>query len=427
MKIAEGKATGVWLAGGLALIGYGALAARAEDPDALRWLALAQVLGWLALGGTAWRGRESRAARRAVIVCAAAFRLTGLGVSPAWEDDYHRYLWDGYVTITNGDPYASAPVEAFGREDALPVAVATALDGINHPDLPTIYGPVPQVAFALAAWVQAGSFGWLKLLLVAVELAGWWMLRRQLAWRGWVLVCWCPLGVTEIAFTGHPEALGVAATAAAIAAWQRARGKAAGIWVALATAVKPFGAALAPWVGWRFGWRAAMAGGAVWVACYLPFWLQGSVGEWPALRIMSQSFEYNSTGFAVLGWLLPQPAARVVALLILIGVAGWLGRRWLRGPVDVLPPVAPLLGVALLMSPVVNPWYALWLLPWLGVRPSGWGIGVLLAVPLAYTHGWGEAMGAGVDYTHPWWTRPLELVVVGTAAAVAVVGKKLKR
>ncbi len=412
----------VGLAGGLAALAYAWLAWWAEATDARVWLGTAHLIGWLAMAAVLWRGRDSRRTWWLIAGFGLGFRLLGLGAAPSWEDDYHRYLWDGYVTTTTGNPYAFPPLAGFQTEGEVPAGVADALDGINNPDLTTIYGPVSQGVFALAASMAPGSLVALKLWLLLAECVGWWVLRPHLGWRGWLLVWWCPLAVTEFAFAGHPEAVGVALGAVALAAWQRARGGGSALAVALATAVKPFGAVLAPFVVWRFGWRAVAVGLLGWVACYLPFWLQGSMGEWPAVRAMSQSFEYNSTGFAVLVAVLPGSWARGVAGGLTVGIAAWLGWRWSRGPRAALPPVAPILGVALLLSPVVNPWYALWLLPWLGVQPRAWGIGVLLAVPLAYTHGWGGTMGAGVDYTHPWWTRPLEVAVV---VAAVVVGHSL--
>ncbi|WP_221030767.1 glycosyltransferase 87 family protein [Actomonas aquatica] len=418
-----GRDAVLWAAGGLVAGAVAWLAWRAEAPDARSWLAVVHAVGWLAIGAVVWRGRESRRAWWIVAGLGLLFRLLGVGTAPSWEDDYHRYLWDGYVTVTKGDPYAEPPLAGFQAEREVPEAVAEALDGINNPDIPTIYGPVSQGLFAGAAWLVPGSFLTLKLGLILVEMLGWIVLRRHLRWSAWVLVWWCPLAVTEIGFAGHPEALGVGLTAIALAAWGEGRGGRSALAMAAATAVKPFGAVLAPFLAWRFGWRAVVVGLGGWMLCYLPFWLQGSVGEWPAVRAMSQTFEYNSTGFAVLAGVMPDAVARRVAGLLAVVAAMLFFWRWSRGDRAALPPGAAILGVALLLSPVVNPWYALWLLPWLALRPTGWGVGVLIAVPLAYTHGWGGTMGAGVDYTHPWWTRPLEVVVV---IGGAVAFKKLK-
>ncbi|WED65530.1 hypothetical protein PXH66_01535 [Synoicihabitans lomoniglobus] len=402
----------VHVGGAVACAFYVWLATQADVGEARGGLALALVVGWLMTGWAAAATSESRSLRQAVVVWALAFRLAGVGTEPTWEDDYHRYLWDGYQTLTTGNPYAEAPAHFFGRDDGMPVAVARQLDGINHPHLTTVYSPVPQAVFAAAAALAPGSFLVLKLLLLLIEAVGWWSLRRVLGWRGWVLAWWCPLAVTEFAFAGHPEAIGVATMAMALAMWQRGRAGRCGAWVALATATKPLGAVMAPFAVGRFGWAAIVGGVTVWAACYVPWWAQGTTAEWPALRFMAGYFEYNSTGYALLALVLPTKAAHMTAAALVVGFGGWTWVNWMRGDRGGWPPYASILGVAFLCAPVMNPWYALWLLPIMTVRPTGWGIGVLLAVPLAYTHGWGDPGGAGTNYTHPAWTRPLEIVVV---------------
>lgn len=406
----------IHLAGVVALAGYGWLASQAGEPEARPALAWATVVGWVAVAVVVvvvGRKSESRLARWSVVAWAIGFRLVGVGTTPTWEDDYYRYLWDGYQLIETGNPYAMAPMDSFGREENLPEEIAGALDLINHPERRTVYGPVAQVVFGIAAWLSPGNLWVLKLIFVGLECLGWWGLRRRLDWGGWVLVWWCPLAITEVAFAGHAEAIGVALLAGGLAGWIAKTGYVrVGGGVALAGATKPFGWVLAPFVFDRYGWRAGGMMLLVGAGCYAVFWRQGSTADWGTALAMGQSFEYNSTGFALLALMFPPADARWLSLVLTLAFATGAWRRWRAGDRDALPPVGAILAVAFWWSPVFNPWYALWLLPSIALKPSGWGIGVLLAVPLAYTHGWGLAGGAVVNYVHPWWTRPLEVLVV---------------
>lgn len=127
--------------------------------------------------------------------------------------------------VETGNPYAAAAMDYFGREDELRGEIEGALDLINNPERWTAYGPVAQIVFGLGAWLRLGDFLVFKMLLVGLEILGWWWLRRMLGWRGWVLGWWCPLAITEVAFTGHPEAIGVALLAGVLAGWKtRANG-----------------------------------------------------------------------------------------------------------------------------------------------------------------------------------------------------------
>lgn len=412
----SGQTKWVLLAGMIAAAGYGGLAVGGLfGASTGARLVGAVVLGWAAVA-LAWRVGGGSA--RVVWLGAIVFRLIGLGVTPDWEDDYFRYLWDGYQLVTTGDPYAEAPLAAFGRA-GIPEKMEAVLDGINHPEYPTVYGPAAQAVFGATAAVSPGSFWLLKLGLVMIELVGWVALGRQWSARGRLLALWCPLGVMELAFAGHPEALGVAAVAVAIGWKHRGwTGRAAGA-MAVAVATKAWALLLVPFVLGRAGWRGVAGFGGVLLVCYLPFVAQGSAAEWPAVLAMGRWFEYNSFGFAALQVGLGADLARRVAPLLVLAGAGLLGWRWWRCGPGAPWPGAEVMGVALFFSPVVNPWYGLWLLPFLALRPTAWGIGVLVALPLAYAHGFNLPGGAELGYRHPAWVRPTELAVVVAAVAFA--------
>ena len=82
-----------------------------------------------------------------------------------------------------------------------------------------------------------------------------------------------------------------------------------------------------------------------------------------------------------------------------------------------LPPGEILFGVFLLLSPVTNPWYLLWMLPFVAIRPSVWGYAALAAVSLSYCHGLYLPGSELPAYHHPIWIRPLELAIIGVAIA----------
>ncbi len=87
---------------------------------------------------------------------AVAFRICGLVGGPLFEDDFYRYLWDGYRFATTGTPYAAVP-EAFFTDPTVPAAFHTVLDGINHPELPTIYGSDDTVRLPAQLLAMAGQ------------------------------------------------------------------------------------------------------------------------------------------------------------------------------------------------------------------------------------------------------------------------------
>ena len=146
---------------------------------------------------------------------AVGFRLCGLIGGPFYEDDFYRYLWDGYRFATAGTPYGAAPEEFF-IDPAVPAVFQGVLDGVNYPELPTIYAPVTQLLFLVAYWIKPASVAVLQAILITVDLIVVALLLRLAPARNVLLYAWCPLVVKEIAFTAHPDGVGVCLLLAAV-------------------------------------------------------------------------------------------------------------------------------------------------------------------------------------------------------------------
>ena len=377
----------------------------------LGWMLAAMAASWATL---AWASRGARSKdARAVIFWALVFRLVALFAAPVLEDDHHRFLWDGYRFAVTGNPYAAAPQASFG-DAAVPPAFREILDRINHPDVPTIYGPACEWAFRLGHAIAPGKLWPWKLLLLAVELALIALLWRELSARGRLLLAWCPLAVFETGFNAHPDVLAIAPLVAAW--WLGRRGwiVAAGAAVGVAVAAKIFALLLAPFVLWRLGWRAWLAAAAAVIFFYAPFWLRGSAADLAGLRAMAAEWEFNSSVYAVVAALSSPAAARVLCGLAFaaIGIAfflRWVGAAKSRPSAspDPLPPGEWVYGAFLLLSAVANPWYALWLWPFVAMRPTALGVAALAAVSIAYVTGLNLGDVTLGNFGHPWWLRPV--------------------
>lgn len=435
------------LAGACALgfVAYGALAWSTRGSGvSVAWLLGAQAAAWASLWLALRSLDDARIDARAalwIVAGAAGFRLCGLWTAPAWEDDYFRYLWDGWMTWHAGSPYGTPPLDWFAQA-AVPDAMQAVLDGVNNPERATIYGPVAQAWFAAAALAGAGKLWILKAALLAAEAAGLWALKRWAGWRAFLIAAWCPLAVTETAFAGHVDALCAAGLAGALLARSRGRAGWAAALLAAACATKAYALLLAPFFLWRGNWRDSVRAAAVWLgalaAMYAPWlWATDASGGrggavaavlgLDAAGAMAGGFEFNSTGFALLGGWLGDEAGRQAATAALAVCAGFVVMKWIRAEAATaaseagaddgrtLAAAAPLVVAAWAWwSPVFHPWYALLALPFWARRPTGWGLALLAALPLSYVHGLtlGAAAADGGDYRHPWWVRPAEVALV---------------
>ena len=360
----------------------------------------------------------------AVLLWAVVFRAIGVYGSPILEDDYFRYLLDGCVFASTGMPYGIAPASLFA-ENQLPDACQILLSRVNNPHLPTIYGPVLQYLFVALHLVAPVSVKALQLTLSVVDLGLILLLCRYAPARYVMLYAWCPLVVKEISFTAHPDIIGIALLMTAFHLRKLDRPAAAVVVAALACATKVFALLLLPFLLLQLARRYWLLWAATAALLYLPFVLQGA-SDLAVLGVFLRQWEFNSTLFALAGAYFSEPAARVICLIL-------FGLWWLfyfasraRAPSPgVFPRGEWVFGMCLLLSPVLNPWYLIWLLPFAVLRPQAWAWTLALAVPLSYVVGL-HYLESGLDaYQIVPWAYYGQLLAV--AAALAVDGWRYRR
>lgn len=404
----------------------------------MAWLGLAwwsrqpgEVTPWLLLAvlGAAWastlaafwlvRKRPARAWRH-VLLWAVIFRVIGLCGEPVLEDDQYRYLWDAWVFAQQGTPYGQPPERFFG-DPGIPEPFQEILGEINHPDVPTIYGPVSELLFLAGYFIQPGETLPIRMLLTAAELGGILVLANLVPPSGGLLYAWCPLLIQETAFTGHPDALGVLFLLIAIRLGQPgrvAKHASAAVAAAFAAGSRLLAFPLVPFL--LGGSRSLLTSAAIFSGTlgllYLPFWLQGH-GE-SGLFAFAAGWEFNSFGYALIAALFPDSLARTVSTISASVLVLVLFLDWRR---DTARPIPGDLAVAgfLFFSPVINPWYLLWLAPFVAMRPSIWGVTVLAAVPLSYLHGLHVPEWNLPPYEHPAAVRMFEWGLVTCAVLLS--------
>lgn len=263
---------------------------------------------YLAAIRVARRAPRDRRLLATIIVFGVAFRGALLLSDPIEEIDLYRYLWDGAVTRQGVSPFRHSPqqVLASSSADDLPDDLArlvalrdsspelmAILQRVHFGELPTIYPPVSQAVFALAASITpANSSLWTRMTVMKAWFVGFDLATLLLVVRllrltdrpvGWaVAYAWCPLLIKEIANSGHLDSLAVFLTTLSLwlavrvlfqpgtAASNRWAATASSLVLALAVGAKLYPLILAPLVFWsfirRFGGRAMIGPTVVFVA-----------------------------------------------------------------------------------------------------------------------------------------------------------------
>jgi alpha-1,6-mannosyltransferase len=320
-----------------------------------------------------------------ILLLALALRALSLLALPILEDDYFRYLWDGYRFATTGSPYGAAPA-AFFDDASVPAAFQSILNFINYPEVPTIYGPVMQALFLSGYVIAPAQVLALQVQNAVLDL----LLLGLLAYAGarprWLLLyAVCPLVLKESIMTVHPDGMVGILTLAGFVAMKSRRPWLAGSMLGLAVATKISALILLPFLIWRGGWRALLAVVVVLLACYLPFILMPG-SELTALNNFAHNWRFNPLLFAGieaafgLHWARPLAALALGTTLLVIY---WFDFKQ-KPPRSTWPAADQAFGALLVLAPVFNPWYLLWFLPFAVLRPSRSAWAATLVLPLSY-------------------------------------------
>lgn len=334
---------------------------------------------------------------------AAAYRAVLFVEEPFLSDDYFRYLWDGLVQTHGINPYAFAPADPAlaGLDDALRARV-------NHPAVPTIYPPLAQLVFWIIASTRSGLFG-LKAVWLACDAALVFLVHRlassERRFQSVVLYAWSPLLIVEVAWNAHLDPLGALPLMGAVglASLGATRGLARGIALGLSASVKYFTAAIVPAAAraGREAWIPVLAFIAITLLLYLPY-ADAGARLFSGLSIFVESWSFNAGPYRMLLWILRWPwLAKAAYGAIVVGVAFQSARnRW-----SLERAAFWITGSILMFAPTVHPWYLIWIVPLLALRPSRAWIYLSCSVSLSY-YGLGTYRSVGL------WPQPVWLALI---------------
>lgn len=363
--------------------------------------------------------RESTIPLLDILGFALLFRLVGLFTFPVLEDDFYRYLWDGFVAFEYGNPYLASPSEWFDRD--VPPAMANLLDSINYPEIGTVYGPTLQWLFAFCYWLAPGELWPLKVLLLLADVALVWALLKLAPSKHLVLYVWSPLIIKEFVISVHPDLFGATLMLLAILAYQRQHDGLLGLLMALALGVKVFAIIVLPFL-FLLRWKAWASFLLTAIVIAIPFGLkQAWLPE--GLSVMGQLWLFNAGLYELFSAVINLETLRLILLggfFVLAAFYGlhWLLRHWQADAPRTIMRADWLFGGLLIVLPALNPWYLIWLLPFAAIWPSTWAWTASFAVLISYACGinLSAPLGAGLqDYQHPGWVLLIEFGLIALA------------
>lgn len=331
-----------------------------------------------------------------IVLCfAVLYRLTMLGVIPTLSDDIYRYVWDGKAILNGMNPYhypPSAEPMAFLRDELYPL--------INHKDIGTPYTPLTLLAFTPVAnqvppiWIMKLPFVLFDLMTILVLLR---LVKEvNLSALAVVAYAWNPLVIFEIAGNGHADSLAVFFMTLALTSLVIKKKKLAAAATAFALLSKYFSVILLPILIRRLGVKEWTLVGILLAIFYAPF-LPYLDNHFLALHAVASTWRFNDSLFSLFYWTTGSlSAAKALAGSIFLVVC-LVVTRWKK---DDLYSAFFLVGAMVLLSPSVQLWYLVWIVPFLCVYPHpAWlyltASGALSYLLLAESDGTG-GFGSGV-------------------------------
>jgi len=371
------------------------------------------VLCGIAFFASASSFGQLRFGRRTVVVfwsAAILLRVLALPLEPG--DDLWRYQWEGKIQNAGFNPYLLPP-----NDERLEPIRAEFPDWsrINHKDFSAIYPPGIELIFAALSRFSAGPLFY-KLLFATADLGAVAVLLQLLGGRersadaAWY--AWNPLVVYSFAGAAHFDSLMILPMLTGILCFVRSRAatEPAQQWRWAIVGAIAFGAAISiklvpvlllPACAFALGRRAWALGLSLGIPALLS--LPFGVPRVPIWKSLGQ-FIYVARVNDAFWWIVeetfwPNPHQKNYSYNLVIVIAGvvvallffW---NWRRG-------VFWSLGTALILSPVLHPWYVTWILP-LAVwrRVGAWQ--VLSVTIFAYYLFWDERLFRLPWHSDPW-------------------------
>ena len=368
---------GYWLGAILAIGLMAGLGYTVQQHEFGRLMGFYLPLFGLYLFSLLWPHKEGEL--RFLFVFAILLRLVLLGAMPGLSDDIFRFIWDGRLAAEGYNPFDQLPSYYLEGHTVVPGIDRELFAQLNSQEYYTIYPPIAQATFALAALLFPGSILKagivLRLFLILCEIGSilliWKLLRhwKMPLYRG-LIYALNPLIIIEI--TGNLHYEGAMVFFLLLGLWCLVRNK----WIASAGALalsvvsKLLVLMFFPFLIRRLGWRRSfwyfpLIGGFL-LILFTPLLNSDFVANFgSSLDLYFRKFEFNASiyyllrwiGFQIVGYNLIAQLGPCLALVTFGGILWYSFRekdlRWEKLPQAMLFAIT----LYLLLTTTVHPWY----------------------------------------------------------------------
>ena len=362
---------------------------------------------------------------------AIILRLIALPLAPG--DDLFRYQWEGKVQNAGFNPYLIAPADP--QLDQLRHDFPQAAK-INHPELRAVDPPGAELLFKVLSAITDRPLFY-KIIFAIADLAVAALLLRLIGgesrYRDASWYAWNPLVVYSFAGAAHFDSLMILSMVGGILALVRSttqtESEAKWLWAVLAALLFGIAISLNLVAGslvllcvFALRWRAI----ALALTALIPVLFSFAFG-FPKVRIWESLGQFTQLSrlndlfwWSIEETVWPNPHQRSfhyypILVVCVIAVSFLFVRNWKRGMLWAL-------GVVLVLSPILHPWYCVWILP-LAAWRSAYAWNVLSVTLFSYYLFWDERLFGLPWHAEPWLRG---LIIAPVLAALVMLGAQKK-
>ncbi len=316
---------------------------------------------------------------------------------PVLSDDFYRFIWDGHLLLDGANPYGFTPkayLNIFSNE-----FLADIYPYLNSQEYFSIYPPMNQVVFSVAAWIGGQSIiGQLIIIRVVLLIFECWsifLMVRLFQVQAMEInrVWWYalnPLVLMEVFGNLHFEGMMLPFILWGLLSIIKGNNFKGGMSLGWAVGVKLtpliLGPLLVRYLGWKkvFHWSLGFVLGIL-ISFSALLWNGSWLNFWESLQLYYGKFEFNASlyyllreiGYWIKGYNTIAILSKAMAILtfLVIIVYSWPRKKLSKG--DLIHKLPLVYFIFFLLSMVVHPWY---LIPLLGL-----GIVAGLYFPIAWS------------------------------------------
>ena len=327
-----------------------------------------------------WRMRVTFTFKE-LLIGAVVLRVVLMGMTPNLSDDYFRFAWDGNYLAAGENPYLVMPEEALASGEAAEMGIdGPVYEGLNSKEYYTVYPPLNQLFFGLAALVGGEHLLTnviaMRIPILLADLGLIWLLVLLLKHFGKpislaALYAFNPMIVLEL--TGNLHYEGMMLFSFVLGIWFLVRKKP--WWMAALALAGGIGMKLIPLMHLpfflrRLGWGKSillyLGIGIVVGLCFLPFLSQELIDNFSSsLDLYFRRFEFNASIYYLLRWIGTEASGyNLIAYIgpasggaVLLGILGLMIFEKKPDWSKLFNRMLWAMTLYLLFATIVHPWY----------------------------------------------------------------------